>query len=568
MLNLKKITYKNFMGVGNWPLTIDLQKTKTTLITGLNGAGKSSLLEAIVFALYGRSYRGVNKDELINKTNAKQCSVILEFTANGKEYVITRTMKPNNFEIQEDGKLLDKEAAVKDMQSFLEENIIKKSYKTFCQVDILGSANYVPFMQLKAADRREVVENLLDIGIFSDMNDNLKTKISQFDINIKENEKEIAVLEATIESHRRMIEKVEGVNDKNVNLIKAEIHNIKTEIIALTDEVKSYEDGVLEYETVNSELQTAKEHINTLNHKLTTHTTKLEALQKPIRDTCNECGRLHDDATIAKATEIRNEEIDWHEGFINHIKNQISTIQTNSEIKADKLKSLLPIIKAHTDAKARLNFLGNMGVTKTTELKALKLDASKDINEEKRVLSEHSKTLFDLNTTRNKLLKQKDVFTLASRMLKDSGVKSVVIKKYIPLFNMHVNKFLNLMNFNIKFSLNENFEECIKVAGGQEYTYKLFSMGQRMRIDLAVLFAWRELTRARNSMPCNFLALDEIFDSSLDSDGAEDLMSILTSMGKDVKVIVISHRADNLVDLLDRHLVFKMESGFTAVEEQ
>jgi len=567
MLNLQTITYKNFMGVGNSPITVDLTKHNTTLITGLNGAGKSSLLEAIVFALYNRSYRGVNKDELINKTNQKACSVELSFSIGSKQYKIVRGMKPSIFQIYENGVLFDKDAAIKDHQSFLEDVIIKRTFKTFCQVDILGSANYVPFMQLKSQDRRDIVENLLEISVFSEMNKNLKVKVSEWDALRLENIRSIERTEINIENQRKFIDRIDTDTTKRISQLANDISIIKASILQNDEIIKSLRG----YKTSYEQLELAKYQKSDTLKKYQFTVTQLERKLSQFKDVahdCSECDRPHDPTKIAYLQAIVDSDRKKCVDEISEYKSSIKSLEDEILTLGNGMLGLKSDIEKLNTLEAERKFNINNGIKLSNDLKLLKSEANNDIAAEREVLSELANELKNLKIEESNLLTAKSVLDSAGKLLKDTGIKTVIIKKYIPLFNQYVNKYLTMLNFNVKFALDENFNDTITVFGGQQFPYKLFSMGQQMRIDLAVLFAWRELAKTKNSMSCNFLALDEIFDSSLDAQGAEDLMTILTSLGQDARIVVVSHRSDNLVDILDRHLVFTMKNGFTSVEEQ
>ena len=567
MLNLRSITYKNFMGVGNSPITVDLTKHNTTLITGLNGAGKSSLLEAIVFALYNRSYRGVNKDELINKTNQKACVVELLFSIGSKQYKIVRGMKPNIFQIYENDVLFDKDAAIKDHQSFLEEIIIKRTFKTFCQVDILGSANYVPFMQLKSQDRRDIVENLLEISVFSEMNKNLKVKMSEWDVLKSENFRSIELTEINIENQRKFIDRIDTDTTKRISQLANDISTIKANILQNDEIIKSLRG----YKTSYEQLELAKYQKSDTLKKYQFTITQLERKLSQFKDVahdCSECDRPHDPTKIAHLQAIVDNDRKKCVDEISEYNSSIKSLEDDITTLSDGMLGLKPDIEKLNMLEAERKFNINNGIKLSNDLKVLKSEVNNDIAAEREVLSDLANELKTLKIEESNLLTAKSVLDSAAKLLKDTGIKTVIIKKYIPLFNQFVNKYLTILNFNVKFSLDENFNDTITVFSGQQFPYKLFSMGQQMRIDLAVLFAWRELAKTKNSMSCNFLALDEIFDSSLDAQGAEDLMTILTSLGQDARIVVVSHRSDNLVDILDRHLVFTMKNGFTSVEEQ
>jgi len=574
----RKLKYKNFLSTGNTFTEYDLNNTRNTLIIGKNGSGKSTLLDALTFSLFGKAYRNINKPALVNSINQKDCMVELEFSVGKKEYYIRRGLKPNVFEVEVDGEPLDKNASVKDFQNNLEDTILKMNYKSFCSVVILGS-RYDSFMNMTPSDRRKVVEDVLDIEIFSDMNVVLKDKMSQLKESIRVNDSQVLLNEEKINLQQDNIEtsikERQGQIEKKVKKIE-EIH------IEVDDDTK-----ILIEERVNSlriksdvkkrksPLEVRKKQTENVFRDLNKRRSSIEKDKKFYTEnaSCPTCQQNIDDAfrddilskridtgkeidtaidQLTDTLDTISKEVDAiakMEDLLNGVENNISTRQNRIRIKSDQIKTL-------HDEIAELN----------------SRNSSPEDNREQ-VLKELQGDLLMMNEEKFGLTQQKKTYDIAYEMLKDSGIKSKIIQNYLPIINGQINQHLQDLDFYVKFELDETFTETIKSRHLDEFTYASFSEGEKARIDLALLFTWRKIAELKNSVSTNLLILDEVFDGSLDAIGADEVMAKLlfkqsehfngeVRENPNTNVFVISHKID-LVDKFENTLKFEKVRGFS-----
>jgi DNA repair exonuclease SbcCD ATPase subunit len=565
MIKFEKVRWKNFLSTGNQFTEIELDRNETTLIIGENGAGKSTVLDALCFALFGKPFRTISKSQLINTVNAMETVVEIEFSIASRKYKVIRGIKPNKFEIWQNDVMLNQEANSRDYQKILEQQILKLNYRSFTQVVILGSSTFVPFMQLKAKFRREVVEDLLDIKIFSVMNLLLRQRLKDLATELQE------------------VEYNYKLSSEKISMQETYIKDIKNNAdVIIKDKEKTYDDNAVELGKKVSEKKTLEENQKSLfksvDDQISTESkdTKLKDLRSTLTEKQKEKDRMinffekHDECPVC------TQNID------NEFKTQmISTKQTEKkeitdgllkmESELDKTKSRLDEIKKVTDVIqdnsikiAQLNTsiqeLEKYQERLSSEIKELENSTINNSDEEKlKTLQEE----FNQIEQNKKELKEEKVYKEASRaMLQDTGIKTKIIKQYLPIMNQLINKYLASMEFYVNFTLNESFEETIKSRFRDTFNYESFSEGEKMRIDLALLFTWRAIAKMKNSTNTNLLILDEIFDSSLDSAGTDEFLKILNTLEGE-NVFVISHKQDVLVDKFKHTLKFEKNKNFS-----
>ncbi len=565
MIKFEKVRWKNFLSTGNQFTEIELDRNETTLIIGENGAGKSTVLDALCFALFGKPFRTISKSQLINTVNAMETVVEIEFSIASRKYKVIRGIKPNKFEIWQNDVMLNQEANSRDYQKILEQQILKLNYRSFTQVVILGSSTFVPFMQLKAKFRREVVEDLLDIKIFSMMNMLLKQRLKDLVTELQEVEYNYKLSSEKIAMQETYIKDIKNNAD-----------------VIIKDKEKTYDDNAVELGKKVSEKKTLEENQKSLfksvDDQISTESkdTKLKDLRSTLTEKQKEKDKMinffekHDECPVC------TQDID------NEFKTQmISTKQTEKkeitdgllkmESELDKTKSRLDEIKKVTDIIqdnsikiAQLNTsiqeLEKYQERLSGEIKELENSTINNSDEEKlKILQEE----FNQIEQNKKELKEEKVYKEASRaMLQDTGIKTKIIKQYLPIMNQLINKYLASMEFYVNFTLNESFEETIKSRFRDTFNYESFSEGEKMRIDLALLFTWRAIAKMKNSTNTNLLILDEIFDSSLDSAGTDEFLKILNTLEGE-NVFVISHKQDVLVDKFKHTLKFEKNKNFS-----
>jgi DNA repair exonuclease SbcCD ATPase subunit len=566
MILFKTIKYKNLLSTGNQYTEIDFTKNRTNLIVGTNGAGKSTVLDALCFSLFGKPFRRINKPQLINSVNEKDCKVEVEFSIGKSDWKVVRGIKPAIFEIWKNDAILDQSSAALDQQKWLEQNVLKMNYKSFTQIVILGSSNFVPFMQLSAAHRREVIEDLLDIKIFSSMNTLIKEKIRQ-------SKEEIKILDLKKESfldkvkmQENFIEELENRGKEN---IQKKLHSISTldkevevfmresgilgeNIFEKQKEVEGYvgaSDKLRKFGTLKGKIS-QKVSTLTKEHKFFTENTVCPTCTQEIDDTFR-INRINDAQNKAKElqsgyTELEEaiKEEEGRERQFNTITKEI--LKLTNDISQNNIK-ISGYQRQIRDLESEVQTITKQLENRNTEHE--KLESFKD----------------NLKITYDSLASKKDTinyYDFSYSLLKDGGVKSKIIKKYLPLINQQVNRYLQMMDFYINFTLDEEFNETVQSPIHEDFSYSSFSEGEKQRIDLALLFTWREVARLKNSVNCNLMILDEIFDSSLDSTGTEEFLKIIRYVIKDANIFVISHKT-GLEDKFESVLRFEKVKGFS-----
>lgn len=564
MIVIHKIRWKNFLATGREWIEIALDTYKSTLFVGTNGAGKSTLLDAITFALFNKPFREVKKGQVVNTITKKDCVVECELTINGHQYLIRRGIKPNIFEIFIDGVAVPSQASATEFQTYLEKQILKMNYKAFTQVVMLGSALFVPFMKLKAAERREVVEDLLDLQIFSQMNVLLKSDIQNLDLDIQNHKTGIAQLEQKID----MIKKSNAALRQNNDAQIAE----RLEIIERYHRTMAYEQKRIEERQIeldNIPVIDATPLIKKnqqLNNLLVQANTQLTRLNEDVsfffdNTVCPTCAQVISDEHKHPITDAKTREAI-------SIKNAMSAMID----RRDAINK--QIAEANQRAKDRKDISDQIWISQDQIRGELKLIQQYNIDIEKlrkppaavQSSMQEEADLDQLKHALEALQQERRIASYASILLKDGGIKAQVIKQYIPIFNELINRYLTSLDFFVDFHLDENFNETIRSRYRDEFTYNLFSEGQKMRIDLALMFTWRAIARQRSSIDVNILVMDEVFDSSLDDNGTDELLNLIRKLTPEDNVIVISHKGDKMTDKFERTLEFDLVKNFTQMK--
>ena len=571
MIIFKKVRYKNFLSTGQQFIEINLNEAPTTLVVGNNGAGKSTMLDAMCFGLFAKPFRAVKKDQLVNTINEKDCIVEVEFQIGKKQYKIIRGIKPNIFEIWCDGNMLNQDAAARDYQKHLEQHILKLNFRSFTQVVILGNASFVPFMQLRARHRREVVEEILDIEIFSKLNLMFREKAKAQDETIKQADFDFQLLDGKIETQQKHIDDISNTNKDTVNLKQVAITNSETDI-------ENYKEDIARVKREITDLQTEildQTKVTTKHGKLTNMEAKLENTcikhKKELKffqshDDCPTCQQSIDEAFKKATIAVKESKVTELELGMEQIDNAIRT----SQKKLDKINETVVAIREK-------ELLINRYETSITEIEKYKTRIQKEIDDLSNEkfstgvatgeLNQLQEQLTEAGKNKLKHKEEKVYIDTARHLMQDTGIKTKIIKQYLPIMNQYINKNLADMDFFVNFSLDEEFNETIKSRHRDDFQYHSFSEGEKLRIDLAILFTWREIAKLKNSTNTNLLILDEIFDSSLDTSGTDEFMRILYHTMNKENVFVISHKGDTLIDKFPRVMKFEKYKNFTRMAE-
>jgi len=569
MILFKVVRWRNLLSTGNTFTEVKLNEAASTLIVGENGAGKSTFIEAISFALYGKPFRKINKPQLLNAINGKNLLVEIEFAIGKKEYLVRRGIKPNVFEIFVDGSLLNQEAKSGDYQDVLEKNILKLSHKSFSQIITLGASTFVPFMQLPAQARRDFIEDLLDIQIFSTMNNLLKTRIQDNKDALKDANTQLALCEQKIDLNKKHIESLRQNNEDLIDIKHGKIYEHKTlietanaEIDKISEQIDDLKLNIGDEQSITDRLNKVTTLHSELKFKLTDHNKHIKFLH--THDHCPTCTQDIDpvfkeenlNTKIASAEELdtaltklseEQAKINTRMKEIVDISNQIS--EYNAEI-TDRNNKIRMYQKYNSELQKEIEALRN----KQTKVETDAVD-----------LNKAKKELKDVHTLIEELTENRSLLGTAAVLLKDGGIKTKIIKQYVPVMNKLINKYLAAMDFFVQFELDESFDEKIKSRFRDEFSYASFSEGEKMRLDLAILFTWRAVAKLRNSVSTNLLIMDEVFDSSLDTSGTDEFFKILSSVTADTNVFIISHKGASLMDKFTNIIRFEKKRNFSVM---
>ena len=570
MITFKKIKWRNFLSTGNVFSEVDLQIAKTNLIVGTNGAGKSTILDALTFSLFGKPFRKINKPMLVNSINEKDCLVEVEFSIGRSDYKVIRGIKPNKFEIYCNGQLWNQEASAVDQQKNFETNVLKMNYKSFTQIVVLGSSTFVPFMRLPLAQRREIIEDILDIQVFSTMNVLLKDKVRDNNEQLKTLDYQLHILEEKIDLQKKYMLELEKKT-------KEEISRKENKITELLQNENNYHNDIAR---LTSEIQNHSEEMKKVSNS-TTKLKKLNTFLFKIQSKLNSCQKEHsfftDNHVCPTCTQDLNEE--FRQTKIDEGIDQLNKMNTGIEdllLEISKEEEREKIFITLSDKVMQLNASISQSNFQITSIKKNISDIEQEIKElegsnpDKKAEFIKLEGLVtekkDFGKTFAEYKKDRDTLLVASQLLKDNGIKTRIIKTYLPAMNQLINQYLQRMDFYVNFTLNENFEEIIKSRYRDVFSYDSFSEGEKSRIDIALLLTWRSIAKLKNSVDTNLLILDEIFDSSLDQQGGMDLSWILRNFDDKSNVYVISHR-ENLDGKFDRTLTAVKEKNFSVIQE-
>ena len=571
MIVFKTLKWKNFLSAGNNWCELDFQSAKTTLVVGQNGAGKSTMLDALSFALFGKAHRNISKAQLVNSINGKGCQVEVTFNVLGSDFKIIRAIKPNSFEIWRGDTMLNQDSHAKEYQKVLEQNILKLNHKSFHQIVVLGSSSFIPFMQLSSTNRRDVIEDLLDINVFSKMNGILKEKHSLLKDNIKTVTHDHAVITTKIDAQKKYIKDIKAINKEQKQEKLDLISDFQGEIKALHGKNVELSESI-ESQLPNADVERGRGEakIRELEAYKTKFNIEVKKIVKDVQffekhDICPTC-----DQTITEDTKA--EHILEGKGRAKELQSGISKADDGLQQAQVALSSALSIIDECRGHQSNLS-VNNQSIAQfqasidRTQGEIGKLDSNIDMDAAN---TEHD----DLVTSSNELVEERLTLSeqfnynlVMSQMLKDTGIKTKIIKQYLPVINNLVNQSLQILDFFVSFNLDEAFQETIRSRHRDNFTYDSFSEGEKQRIDLALLFTWRQIAKMKNSVATNLLILDETFDSSLDHDGVDNLMKIIYALGDDTNVFVISHKGDVLDGKFAKKIEVVKEKNFSKIKE-
>ena len=569
MIKFKAVTWQNFLSTGNTPIEIVLNNSPSTLIIGDNGSGKSTVLDALTFGLFGKPFRRIKKDQLVNSVNGRDCIVEVYFDIGKRRYLVIRGIKPTRFEIFMDGKLINQDASSRDYQKLLENNILKLNHRSFTQVVILGSSSFIPFMQLTAAARREVVEEILDIKVFSLMNYILKHRIK----DNKESSRDIKY-ENDMLQHKVTLQenKISESKEKSKTSLKAlekkmkknwdDMERLEDEVVTLKGLVSEWEKDILpKHEKVDEDRTELNRIKYRMDHKSSKAKQEITFFEE--NDNCPTCEQHIDEEFKSKAIEERTNKMITSACTMVSLDAQLTEMDARidlyEKIEKDKREHEVNIAKKNTSVESIINFQEDVQ-GQINEIQT----AGTLLQEDKTRLQDYREDSKRIKKEKEKIQDQANYLNIAKQLLQDSGIKTKIIKKYLPIMNKLVNSYLNQLEFQVKFELDEQFNEKIKSRYRDEFAYANFSEGEKMRIDLALLFTWRQIAKMKNSTNTNLLILDEIFDSSLDMNGTDEFLKILNTLTNE-NIFLISHKSDLNVDKFDSLIRFEKVQNFTRV---
>jgi DNA repair exonuclease SbcCD ATPase subunit len=570
MIVFEELKWKNFLSTGNKFNVINLNDKKTNLIVGTNGMGKSTILDAITFVLFNKPFRKINMPQLVNSVNNRDCLVEITFTIGPNSYKIVRGIKPKVFEVWENGNMLQQDAAIKDYQEHLENHILKMNYKAFTQIVVIGNATYQPFMKLSPNDRRNIVETFLDIDIFTKMNSLLKSRITETKEKINDVSYKYDLSHEKIKMAQTILSNSEESIQKKIDENNSQIEKKEVAIAVKNKQIEDLNEEITAIVFNQDQTNKVQEKINKLNEYLTTFKTKKKSAEKEINfleanDSCGTCKQIIDPDFKEKNLTEKKESVSKLDGVIKQAQDEISKANTTLTNYLENLQEIKERKSQIDRTKIDLDYLQkdvDRIIKENASLLKEKKDNLEKNKEEYQLLVDENQKLSD---NRDLLLSEQHLHSIAAVLLKDDGIKTKIIRYYLPVMNKLINKYLHLLDFYINYSLDENFEEKVKTPSRDSFTYNSFSEGEKLRVDLAILFAWREIAKSKNSTNTNLLLLDEIFDSSLDNSGIDDFLRILDALTEDTNVFVISHKGDSLFDKFTNVIRFEKVNGFSKI---
>jgi len=566
VITFKRISYKNFLSTGNQPIVVDLDMSQTTLIVGTNGSGKSTLLDALCFVLFNRPFRIIKKEQMVNTINGGDCVVEVDFTVGTKEYKVRRSIKPNNFEIFHNGKMINQDASSIDYQKYLEQNIMKLNYRSFIQVVLLGSSSYEPFMKMKPRYRREVVEEILDIRVFGLMDLILRTQQSDLQKKLTEVRHQAELIKTKYETEAKYLKTLEAKGSDNQRVQENKLQENEQNRLEYAQKLQSLNEAIAVsqnelsgQEKVSKKVKELEKYETKIEQNLDTHKKTLKFFKE--NDTCPVCTQSidetfkenkcnHETTTISKLESGLKQlvgELNIQEEKITAFGKVSQKIQTMN-VDIAKITSSLESLKNHSD---QIQQEISTSETRDVDIENIELEL-----EQMRVDLKEAEIALD------KVQEEKSYVDILRDILNDKGAKANIIRKYVPIMNSLINKYLQAMDFFISFNLDEEFNETVKSRFRDTFNYNNFSEGEKMRIDLALLFTWRDIARMKNSTNTNLLILDEIFDSSLDGQGTDDFFKIIKTLEKE-NIFIISHKGDILFDKFTNIIKFEKVQNFT-----
>ena len=567
MITFKTIRWKNLLSTGNAFTEIQLNKTKSTLIIGDNGAGKSTILDALTFVLFGKPFRSVNKHQLINSVNQGGTVVEVEFSIGSKEYIVKRGIKKNFFEIWQNGQMLNQDASIRDYQEYLEKTVLKLNYKSFTQIVVLGSSSFIPFMQLKASDRRTIIEDLLDIEIFSVMNQLLKIKVGINKEDMGTVDVSLGLAKGEEKATQHLIDKLKENKTKQISKNKKDIKqhetylkNYQESINEINEKIEGFTESISDETKIRTEINKLLDYQKGIEKGIIKHEEDMEFYEQNSHcDTCEqEIPQEHRDKMIEQ---FRGKMHEMSGGLI-----QLGNKLDDQQVRADEIDKILnsiqecegSIVKNQNSIQACTQYINKVS-NQIDEISQM----ADDIDSKKPALEKIKEDIKIYISKKEALSNEKYLYELAGTLLKDGVIKSRIIKQYLPIINKYINLHLGKLDFYVSFELDEGFNETIRSRYRDEFTYASFSEGEKMRIDLALLFTWRAIAKLKNSVNTNLLILDEVFDSSLDATGTDEFLKILYDLTGDVNVFVISHKGDILYDRFKSTIKFDKHKNFS-----
>lgn len=569
MIIFKTLKWKNFLSTGNQFTELSLDTHQASLVVGDNGAGKSTFLDALSYALYGKPFRKINKPQLINTINRKDLKVEVAFQIGQHNYLVKRGMKPNLFEIWQNGQMINQDAAARDYQDFLEKQILKLNHKSFSQIVVLGSSTFVPFMQLPSMHRREVIEDLLDLQIFSVMNNLLKDKISENEDLIRKCDYNIGIVQEKINLTRAHIEELEADNNNKIadlrsklKLNNGEINALKGTITETTTKIDQLRNSISDLEKIKNKHQELQQYRVQLISKLQSFSDEVSFFEN--HDNCPTCKQHIDESFKCDTVQERTEKMEELHAGIQKLQEETEKTEKKLELIYNTQNEISTLQNNVAQNNWAINTLNDSNRNINDEIESLS-NPKKAKTKDKSNLEKFENELEAGQRARIKLSNDKNSLTIAAMILKDTGIKTRIIKQYVPIMNKLINKYLAAMDFFVQFELDENFNETIKSRFRDEFSYASFSEGEKMRIDLALLFTWRAVAKIRNSASTNLLIMDEVFDSSLDSAGTDEFLKILNELTADTNVFIISHKGDQLFDKFANIIRFEKVKSFSRI---